>query len=171
MKIFQLNDNAIFTANCRERMRPAMVLSSIIVAAIIVVLITMNAYLAPRQKDKTCPSGRTGCQDSVPAPQNVFWYLAIGQGMLLLLGGTLTACNAACRERTSGTLDFHRSSPTPRSHQVLGLLLGAPSLEWCVFLGTLPVALIFSVLGKIPIDAVLSFYFIVSGINMGKETG
>ena len=141
-----LMDNALFLQNWRERMRPATVMAAIIITILVLVLIFLGTYLDNRSYRNTDPNLDT------------FWLIAIGQAILLLLIGTGSANNMAVRERNSGTLDFHRASPSTRFEQILGMLLGAPSLEWCVFLMTLPASVALAVLGGIGLDRLVEFY-------------
>ncbi len=139
-------DNALFLQNWRERMRPSTVIAAIIITILTLVLIFLGTYLDDRTYRRNDPN------------LEAFWLIAIGQGILLLLVGTSSAHNMAVRERNSGTLDFHRASPSTRFEQILGMLLGAPSLEWCVFLMTMPAAGTLAVLGGIPWERLAEFY-------------
>jgi len=157
MKLLSLRDNAIFLSNSRERMRPAMVLSGVILTLLIVSIIITNAYVNPKYiytSSQYSPSHRR----IVPPPQKIFWDIAVGQGILLLLLGTMAANRMAFRERSSGTLEFHRSSPTSRHDQIVGLLLGATSLEWFLFAITLIFSLYFGWRSGIPFLSFFKFY-------------
>ncbi len=139
-------DNPLFLQNWRERMRPSTVMASIILTVIILILIFLGSYIRISDFDTTDPNLKA------------FWAIAIGQGILLLLVATSSAHNMAVRERNSGTLDFHRASPTTRFDQVLGMLVGAPSLEWCLFLMTLLASLALAFMSEIGWFRGLQFY-------------
>ncbi len=136
--------------NWRERMRPGNVWSALILAIIILTLIFLAVYVETGEKYSAF--------DRIPPNLRAFWFISIAQGILLLLVGTTSASHMAGRERASGTLEFHRASPTPRLEQLLGLLLGAPSLEWGVFLGTLPITFFLGLSGGLGIFLLLSLY-------------
>lgn len=155
MKILDLRDNALFLQNWRERMRLPSRLSGMIITAMITGLIFLSAYLNP---PRIYPYHGGGPPREIFWLNSVFWSLAVFQGVILLVFGTLAADKMALRERTSGTLDFHRSSPTSRINQYLGLLLGAPSLEWFLFLGTFIVSACLWPFTTIPLKAFLHFY-------------
>ena len=146
MTLFHLAENALFLTNWRERMRFAPTVSSITVAVIIIILLFMACYF------------RLGDEYNANWPREMFWFLILGQGVLLLVLGTISAEQMSVRERFSGTLDFHRSSPTPRFQQVWGLLLGAPCLEWCIFLMTLPVCIYVGWVGHLKMVDIALFY-------------
>jgi hypothetical protein len=154
MKILDLRDNALFLQNWRERMRLPSRLSGMILTVIITGLIFLSAYLNP---PRIYPDHGGGPRE-IFWLNSVFWSIAVFQGVILLVFGTLAADKMALRERMSGTLDFHRSSPTRRINQYLGLLLGAPSLEWFLFLGTFIVSACLWPFTTIPLKAFLHFY-------------
>ncbi|MHC4506155.1 MAG: hypothetical protein ACYTFI_22905, partial [Planctomycetota bacterium] len=154
MKILSPRDNALFLASWRERMRPAAVLSMGIVAAVVITLVVVGCY------SKAVSDARHGWVGHAPREWLgwAFGIVAVLQGFVLLVVGSAWAGNVAARERIGGTLDFHRSSPTRRIDQVLGLLFGAPVLEWCIFGATLPVSLILAVAAGIRFGTFVSFY-------------
>ncbi len=156
MRLLDLRDNALFLQNWRERMRLPSVLSGVILSTVIIVLIFLNAYLNPPETRQYLDGKYT----AVPIfwLDKVFWDIGVFQGVVLFLFGTLAANKMTVRERSSGTLDFHRSSPTPRVNQYLGLLFGAPSLEWCLFLGSFLVSLLVFLFSNIPAGIFVQFY-------------
>lgn len=172
MKILNLKDNALFLQNWRERMRLASAASAALLALVIVLLIFTNAFLnesytyeykhTPVEtvvdgENRTTYTTET-IRTPVPWLNEAFWQLAIFQGFILILFGTLSADRMAIRENSSGTLDFHRSSPTPVINQYLGLLFGATSLEWCVFFGTLAVSAVLVPMTSITLTDFVRFY-------------
>ena len=147
MKIIPLPDNALFLTNWRERMRFAPTLSYIILTIITLILLFLSAYF------------RTGNEYNPKWPQEMFWFMIVGQGILILLLGTMSAENISMRERFGGTLDFHRSSPTPRFHQILGLATGSPCLEWCIFFYDFTTFALYRAGGKTEPDRYPEFLF------------
>lgn len=152
--LLPLTDNALFLQNFRERNRSAYVWSAVILSVIIISLITLSAIITPSHRYDA--SGQM--KDSIPWAEKTFLVLSWLQGFLILFLGSLAAYRMAVRERVSGTLDFHRSSPTTRFNQIIGLLLGAPSLEWFVFLGSMLYSFILVLISGIPILLALKFY-------------
>lgn len=146
MSPLALLDNPLFLQNWRERMRPAMVIASLIVTSFVVFLIFAGAYVERTFNVKAEPN------------LNIFLWLANAQGVALLLLGSMSAHAMAARERIAGTLDFHRSSPSPRFNQVLGLLFGSTSLEWTMVIATLPISLTLAIITPIGLMTALTFY-------------
>ena len=62
------------------------------------------------------------------------------------------ASHMASRERTSETLDFHRSSPQPVEAKVIGLIVGSTWFEWGIFFILFFLELPFVLLPKVPLD-------------------
>ncbi|MHC4202974.1 MAG: hypothetical protein ACYSU0_23555, partial [Planctomycetota bacterium] len=115
MKILSPRDNALFLASWRERMRPAAVLSMGIVAAVVITLVVVGCY------SKAVSDARHRWVSHAPREWLgwAFGIVAVLQGFVLLVVGSAWAGNMAARERTGGTLEFHRTSPTRRIDQVL----------------------------------------------------
>ncbi len=131
MKLWDINNNPLFLANWRERLRPAQLISGTIVALSIIFLILVNDSTS-QQTYNYYVAAQAGHHESRQGiyhwPDKFFFYLAVLQGVILFLFGTVSAYRMAARERTSGTIEFHRSSPTSRIIQIIGIMLGAPSL-------------------------------------------
>lgn len=159
MNILDLKNNPLFLQGWRERNRFSAVTSAITLVSIIIILIFVNAYLNDTYVYHYTPNGNSYRTEStlLAWPRKVLLDLCVLQGWVLLLFGCVNAYKMASRERTSGTIDFHRSSPTPRPNQIVGLVLGSTSLEWWVFLGISAVTLILSLLMDLPFLAVLQF--------------
>ena len=151
-RILPLRDNALFLQNWRERTRSASVISAAALATIIILLILLYSYF----------NVRYGYQDTAADPQQwlrmSFYSIAYLQGIILLLLGTMSIDRMTVRERASGTLEYHRSSPTSRVNQYFGILLGAPSLEWCIFLGSLSISVLLMLATNISFLTFFRFY-------------
>lgn len=158
IQLLPLSDNALFLANTRERLRAPFVISALVITAIIVTLIITNAYINPAYVYTNHSQYTQENRRIIPPPQKIFWDLAVGQGILLLVFGTLAAHRMAARERTTGTIEFHRSSPTPKIDQIIGLLTGAPCLEWLLFGTTLVVSIFFSMAAGFKAAVIIKFY-------------
>lgn len=158
MKFLQLRDNSLFLQNWRERMRVSTVGSAVILTTIVVGLIFLYATVQKHTTSKYSKETKQWTSVDVPWPKVAFESLAYVQGIILLFFGTLSADKMALREKSSGTLEFHRASPTSRFDQLIGLGLGAPALEWCLFLGTMVPALLLLLLGAVPVSVFIKFY-------------
>ena len=138
------NNNAFFLQTTRERMRPATVFSWLLICGLIILLQWLSIFVN---------SGKYASPHL-----ELFWNLAGAQSLLLFGLATWSTVQMANRERSSGTLDFHRASPSPALAQAAGILFGAPSLEWVIFLLTLPISLILAMASPLGIGQALEFY-------------
>ncbi len=127
MTFWDLANNPLFIANWRERFRPSEIFSRAIVVLLIIGLIFCYVYFIEATPQQEFLKGK--------GPWQAFFIFALCvlEGYILLFFGTMSAYSMASREVSGGTLDFHRVSPTPSGHQVLGLCLGAVSVEWVLF--------------------------------------
>lgn len=150
MNLFDLKNNPNFLQCWRERNRPATVGSAVTLLMIVEAMIFTQAYF----DDKL---GLRSGSDNSPWFIDSIWALAILQGIILLFFGSMHAYKLSSRERSNQTIDFHRTSPTPRSHQILGLVLGSASLEWWLSSLILMVQLILAGLNGISLWAIVQF--------------
>lgn len=145
MRLLWLGNNALFLKNLRERTRPGMIAAAAIVTALVAVLIIVSvstmSHAGERQWERFA-----------------FLYLACCQGLVLALLGSVSVSAMTGRERTQGTLDFHRTSPTSPFNMVLGLVLGAPILEWCSVLAVLPLAVSLGLRGGVAVSLIGALY-------------
>lgn len=141
-----LRENAWFLINVRERLRPSDLLGTFMLTAIVLLMILVGSLAA----DKT--------PDNSEWARSMATWLYLAQWVVVVPLGTFVLGRVLERERVSGTLDFHRISPTPKSEQMLGLLLGGPCREWLVFLATLPISLTLLLLAKAPLSLIVSSY-------------
>lgn len=135
MSLLWLGDNALFLKNLRERTRPSSLAAAAIATALATILCVLGCY--------TVSLGDKGFRWEAWA----FYTLAIVQTLVLLVMGSVSLSNSAARERLANTLDFHRASPTTPLNMYVGLLLGGPVHEWCVYLAILPVGASFGLRG------------------------
>lgn len=159
MTLFDLKNNPLFLQGWRERNRFSAVTSAVTLVSIIVIILFVSAFLNDNYVYHYTPKGKSYHSEKILLP----WFrkflldLTVLQGIVLFLFGCVNAYKMASRERSSGTIDFHRSSPTPRRNQIAGLVLGSTSLEWWIFLGVFFVELILTLLTDIPLWAVIQF--------------
>lgn len=161
MTIFDLKNNPLFLQSWRERNRFSAVTSAVTLVSIIIIILFVNALLNDTYiyNYDYSPDGSnyTTQKMLLPWPKKILLDLCVFQGWVLLLFGCVNAYKMASRERTSGTIDFHRSSPTPRNNQIVGLVLGSTSMEWWVFTGIFLVELIVTLMMDLPLLTVLQF--------------
>lgn len=156
MRLFAFSDNPFFIRYWRERMRPHYVAASALIAVILITLIFISSYANPPHAGYS--EGKQYKSIAVPWLNGVFYYISVVQGVWLILFGASSSFRMASMERTSGTIDFHRSSPFPRLQQLLGIVFGAPVLEWVIFLFTLCLSFIIALLAGIKLQVFLIFY-------------
>jgi hypothetical protein len=170
VKILPLQDNAIFLQNWRERMRLSSVISGIVLTVSFVLLIGLHLYI----QQVLDPWENPLHHGALPTDLGVriqnflkhwFWELAILEGILILVLGAFKVERATRYEKSSGNLEFHRSSPTDRFNQYLGLLLGPTCLDWCLTLGLMIISLVLAFLAQISFLAVMRFYLSL-GLNI-----
>lgn len=118
------NHNAMLLACYRMRMRPATVLSAFILLLIIQIFTLLHATII-----------MFGDFNNVVNEMLVVTYSC--QCLVMFLGAVRAGASVR-QERISGTLAFHRVSPQSRLAIVMGLLIGAPILEWILASVLLP---------------------------------
>lgn len=162
------NQNAMLLVSYRMRMRPASVLSAVSLLTIILAFTVLYATIVM--------SG-----DFVNAVKEILMMIYICQSLVLLFGAVKIGASVL-RERTSGTLDFHRVSPQSRLAIVMGLLIGTPALE-CILASLLfPGVLLLGLLAGFPLldlmiyecalvfsMPVISLFLIVCVLLMSEE--
>lgn len=155
MKPVNLKYNSLFIRNFRERMRPHIAGSYaalVLVTAALVIFVNRDHFTNVRWERSFLaylPRWDT---------EEVFFALALIQGALLLVLGTLSAYRLTLMDRLNGILDLFRATPTSGADHVIGLVLGAPITEWLLFLLLTPVALVIAIMGGLEPGAVVSFY-------------
>lgn len=146
--LFDLKNNANFLQCWRERNRPATVGSAITLLIIIEAMIFTSTYFEQTS--------------SKPWFIESIFALSVLQGIILLFFGSLNAFKLASRERTNRTIDFHRTAPTTRNNQVLGILLGSTSLEWWTSVLIFVVQLTIGLINGVSILGIIQFYLQLS---------
>ncbi|MDP7640201.1 MAG: hypothetical protein QGG73_10890 [Candidatus Hydrogenedentes bacterium] len=141
-----LRDNAVFVMNVRERLRPNTLIPVAIATALLAGLIVLFCSLADFDRSEA------------PRLWWAFFVISIGQGIVLLLSGSGSVAISASRERQSGTLDSHRTSPTSSFDIGVGMLLGPPALEWLIVLGLLPIAAGLALYNGTSAGVLIAFY-------------
>ncbi len=160
MNIFNLRNNALFLRGFRERTRFSAVASAVALSSILVVLIVLSAVLNDNYVyDYKYIAGEYQSQKVLlPWFKKVVLDLSKVQAIVLFFFGSLNAYRIAARERMVQTIDFHRSSPSPRWNQIVGLVLGSTCLEWFVFTGLALVLLAISLISDISTAVIAQFH-------------
>ncbi|HSA30879.1 MAG TPA: hypothetical protein P5160_03665 [Candidatus Omnitrophota bacterium] len=155
MNIMNLKNNALFLSCWHERNRPV----QLICFGIMILSVLFLGYLSVAMGygyDRT--------------PLKVFkdfFAVVIGlQALILLVQAPLFAWHMGSREKTSGTLDFHRSSPEDVFEKIFGLILGSTCVEWVLCACFFALEILFTLHPEIPFESVLLFNLslIASGI-------
>lgn len=135
MKILEPQNNALFLAYWRERMRPGPLFSAFLLISVIVLLIFANGLMNPEYVyHYDIHTGDHSQRTLLAWPKKVLLDLCYLQGTIILLFGSVSVYRKAARERSSKVIDFHRCSPTSRIDQALGMLFGGACLEWALFI-------------------------------------
>lgn len=133
-----LVDNPLFVKHVRSRLRMQHVLPlAVIVAVVSLVVVLMGFILAEHAMNPKATF--TGA----------YVFLAVIQGVVLLMMGTSQVASAVAHAKDTGILDFHRIAPLPARRVAVGFLLGAPIREYVVFALTLPFSLICAIAGDL----------------------
>ncbi|MDD5070762.1 MAG: hypothetical protein PHV17_08550 [Candidatus Omnitrophica bacterium] len=156
MRILNLKDNPLFIRCWYERMRFSVVVSAITIMVLVVGLIFLSCYI--NQETLTVYDYYSKTHTPVPWLNFVFFYISIAQGVLIFFFGTRSISVITSNEKMSGTLDLHRCSPITRINQIIGLLLGAPILEWIVFFMAMLINFVITLLSSIKIYDFIVLY-------------
>src|SRR5690606_41055269 len=92
------------------------------------------------------------------AARSLWIPLLIIQGLILRLKGTGSVAAGLIQDKIDQTLDYQRLTPVAPLRNLLGYLFGLPVLEYAMFALTLPHLAFIAVVGRIPLDALLSVY-------------
>ena len=155
MKLLNLRDNALFVRNFRERMRTHVVGSY----AALLFVIVMIFLLLNKESFAKAGAGNplfTFIPHYVPA--YVLAGMAVFQGFVILVLGTLSAYRMALQDRLNGTLDFFRATPTEGVNHVIGLGARRAGSGMVFFLLLIPVMLVFALLSDVKPAALMDFY-------------
>ena len=159
--MLNLANNALFIRNWRERMRFSTVVSYLLILTLLIVIIIVNAQINYRYSEGGNIQGHSYPSYSQETHQP--WYqkalidLCALQAVVILLFGVFSGYKMAENDKINGTLDFHRSSPTPSYIQTIGIVFGSTVLEWVCFSAIFLVLICFSFIYKISILAILQF--------------
>lgn len=125
-----LMDNPILIRHARSRLRPYQLMPWAVIVLVLCLCIVYGGYVT-----RTLPSG---------SPLGVLLFLQVI--LFIFIGGQQVGASISAA-RSSGILDFHRVSPLPPLHTVVGFFFGAPIREYLLTALTLPFALILGLLG------------------------
>ncbi len=143
MNILDFKNNALFLSCWYERSRPV----QLICIGTLIMSILFLSFLT------------VAVHESRPEAmwESFFHVIVVVQVLVLLLEGTMFASHMASRERSSGTLDFHRNAPQPVVDKVIGLVFGSAWFEWVIFTGLFIVELPFALLEAVTLKQILLF--------------
>ena len=156
MKLLKLTNNALFLRNWYEQTRKKEVVIFSVIAGMIIMLIFLYCFLQRAEFSKFAEASKTW--------HGILWqnfflmFLAGFQGVLLPLIGLLLVVGYANKELASGTIDYHRMSPTKRIDQIIGMVFGPPVLAWIIFLESIGIVLLTVLSRGISLAVVFTFY-------------
>lgn len=142
MRLLPLSENALFVRFWRPQSRQGRMLPLVIFYGGLVVAVIVSCYFCSRlylYEDRAWATW----------PDIAFKLIAALESLVLLVIGSYSVGARANSEVETGTLDFHRASPTPLADQVVGLVLGPPALEWICFALGVPGLLLCGALGSL----------------------
>ncbi len=116
-------DNPILVKHVRSRLRRQPFIAALVVVQALCLCIVWAGY-----------------QLNIFITGGAFEFLAILQGIILVVMGGSQVSAAVNGARASGILDFHRVSPLSPTELTLGFFFGPPIREYILFASTLPYA-------------------------------
>ncbi len=146
MSLFDLKNNALFLSCWHERNRPV----QLVCFGIMILSILFLGYL-------TIAMGPDYRREPSAVFKDFFAVVVVLQALVLLVQGSLFAWHMGSREKTSATLDFHRSSPQGIYQKIFGLILGSTWLEWGVYACFFALEILFTLHPDISFEAVVLF--------------
>jgi hypothetical protein len=124
-RVVDFFDNPILVKHARSRMRRQPFVASLVVVQALCLCIVWAGY-----------------QLNIFISGGAFEFLALLQGIILVVMGGSQVSAAVNGARASGILDFHRVSPLSATELTFGFFFGAPIREYLLFASTFPYAAI-----------------------------
>lgn len=151
MNTWKLWENPLIIRGVRSRLRPQQAISwgliTIVACAFLYVIVSKNAT----QHTNTTPA---------EASREAIVPLLILQGVILMVMGTGAVAGGMARERTYRLLDYQRLTPMRPGAKILGMLIGLPIREYCMFALTLPFVFYAAWVGNMPMGVLFKFYIV-----------
>ncbi len=139
--------NPVFKRFCRSRMRLRKSIFWYLVTLIVTTFIVSLTYTL--QTNSATPEA---------AARSLWIPLLVIQGLILMVKGTGSVSAGLIQDKIDQTLDYQRLTPVSPLRNLTGYLFGLPVLEYAMFALTLPHLLFIAVVGRIPIEALLTVY-------------
>ena len=152
MSGWKLWDNPLVIRGIRSRLRPQHAISwglvTIVASTFLYVMVAKNLT---RHGPNIPP---------VEAAREAIIPLLILQGVILMIMGTGAVAGGMARERTYRLLDYQRLTPMRPSAKIIGMLIGLPIREYCLFAITLPFVFYAAWVGQMPFGVLAKFYVV-----------
>ncbi len=159
-RLWEIWKNPLIVRGCRARLRlkPIAVWTLVVLTACLFTC-TLTYLLVQHARHIEDPARRV-----ILGARAALIPLLVIQGVVLMILGTGTVASGISTDRDRQLTDYHRITPLPPSHCMLGHLLGLPAREYFLFLLTVPFAIWIMFVGEIALLKMLHLYgmFLVS---------
>ncbi len=146
---WQIWSNPIFKRYTRSRLRPAPLITWIVIVLTLTATLFFLFYYASEYRLKGSPSA---------AAQDACIPVLFIQMLILLFMGTGSVAGGISREAADGMVDYQRLTPMTPLSKIMGYLFGLPVREYVLFATTLPFTIYCIVVGNIPMGVVAEVY-------------
>lgn len=152
MNGWKLWENPLVVRGVRSRLRPQQAISwglvTIVACTFLYIVVAKN--IAERAPNTT----------PAEASREAIVPLLILQGIILMVMGTGAVAGGMARERTYRLLDYQRLTPMRPSAKIIGMLVGLPIREYCLFAITLPFVFYAAWVGQMSFLVLFKFYLV-----------
>ena len=146
---WQIWSNPIFKRYTRSRLRPAPLITWIVIVLTLTATLFFLFFYASEYRLKGSPSA---------AAQDACIPVLFIQMLILLFMGTGSVASGISREAADGMVDYQRLTPMTPLSKIVGYLFGLPVREYVLFATTLPFTIYCIVVGNIPMGVVAEVY-------------
>ncbi|MDC0201403.1 hypothetical protein OAK04_03310 [Verrucomicrobia bacterium] len=149
---WQIWVNPIFLRYTRSRLRPAPLITWIILVLTVATSIFFLFYYSSLYRLKASPPA---------AAKDAFYPILFFQMVILLFMGTGSVAGGISRESADGMIDYQRLTPMTPLAKIVGYLFGLPVREYVLFAVTLPFTIFCINEGNIPLGVISEVYGIL----------
>ncbi len=151
MNAWKLWENPLIVRGIRSRLRPQQAISWGLVTIVACTFLYIFVSKSATQHTNTTPA---------EASREAIVPLLVLQGVILMVMGTGAVAGGMARERTYRLLDYQRLTPMRPGAKILGMLIGLPIREYCLFALTLPFVFYAAWVGGMSFVVLLQFYVV-----------
>ena len=146
---WQIWVNPIFLRYTRSRLRPAPLITWIILVLTVATSIFFLFYYSSLYRLEASPAA---------AAKDAFYPILFFQMVILLFMGTGSVAGGISRESADGMIDYQRLTPMTPLAKIIGYLFGLPVREYVLFAITLPFTIFCINEGNIPTGVISEVY-------------